>query len=54
MNSNKIREKYNVGLWKEYSPHFKQMAWICLIDGNFDKVFIRKTLREIEFVLNKQ
>lgn len=54
MNSNKIREKYKVGLWKEYIPHFKQMAWVCLIDYDFDKVFIRKTLKEIEDILSKQ
>ena len=54
MNSNKIREKYKVGLWKEYIPHFKQTAWVCLIDYDFDKVFIRKTLKEIEDILSKQ
>ncbi|WP_161780402.1 hypothetical protein [Clostridium botulinum] len=54
MNSNKIREKYNVALWKEYIPHFKQIAWVCLIGCDFDKAFTRKTLKEIEYVLNEK
>lgn len=54
MNSNKIREIYKVALWKEYIPHFKRMAWVCLIDGDLDKVFTRETLKEIEYVLSRR
>ncbi|MGG7215269.1 hypothetical protein ACQPUY_16945 [Clostridium nigeriense] len=49
-----LEERYKVALWKEYIPHFKQMAWVCLIDYDFDKVFIRKTLKEVEAVLSRR
>lgn len=49
-----LEEKYKVALWREYIPYFKQKAWVCVIDYNFDKVFTRKTLKEIEDVLSSR
>lgn len=48
----KLKEKYCVAFWKEYSFKLKSMAWICVKEHSGDFVYEAKTLKEIECFLS--
>lgn len=49
-----LEEKFKVVFWKEYSYSIKAIAWVCVNKESGAFIGEAKTLKEIEYVLNKQ